>query len=276
MPLERREGLVQLARKYNALVVCDDVYDFLQWPLDDEPEETLHNALRLPRLCDIERTMGFAEQDTEQFGYTVSNGSFSKISGPGVRTGWVAASPKFVVGLGETASTVSGGAPSQLCAAMLGEMLRTGDLQKHIQHNVCPSLRRRHKIAMEAVQQHITPLGFHARETSLLGARVYGGYFIWLTPADGISVNSRMVAEIAVQEENLVIGYGDMFEVRGDEDNGQFSGAIRICFAWEPEAVLIEGIERLGKLLKRILHNAPHYPDGHFASRSADFIDSYK
>ena len=31
-----REALVRLAREFDALVVTDDVYDFLQWPSDPE------------------------------------------------------------------------------------------------------------------------------------------------------------------------------------------------------------------------------------------------
>ncbi|KAJ4294743.1 Valine--pyruvate aminotransferase [Collariella sp. IMI 366227] len=33
MTLSRREGLIHLARKYDALIISDDVYDFLQWPV---------------------------------------------------------------------------------------------------------------------------------------------------------------------------------------------------------------------------------------------------
>ena len=221
MSLRRREELVHLARDHNALVVCDDVYDFLQWSVDPEDEQGNRSDLRLPRLCDIERSLGFSEQDPDEFGYTVSNGSFSKIAGPGVRTGWVEASSKFVIGLGNTASTLSGGAPSQLCAAILGETLRTGELQKHIARTVCPSLQRRYKLAMTAIHQYITPLGYRARETSLTGARIYGGYFVWLSPKAELSLSSQLVADVAMEEENLAIGYGCMF--RGSRGRWQSS-----------------------------------------------------
>lgn len=276
MSLRRREELVHLARDHNALVVCDDVYDFLQWSVDPEDEQGNRSDLRLPRLCDIERSLGFSEQDPDKFGYTVSNGSFSKIAGPGVRTGWVEASSKFVIGLGNTASTLSGGAPSQLCAAILGETLRTGELQKHIARTVCPSLQRRYKLAMTAIHQYITPLGYRARETSLTGARIYGGYFIWLSPKAELSLSSQLVADVAMEEENLAIGYGCMFEVHGDDGSAPFKGDIRICFAWEAEDAIIEGIQRLGSLLKRMLENPAQYENWKSKTEeSSSFVHYY-
>lgn len=276
LSLARRQGLVKIARKYDALIVCDDVYDFLQWPLDTAVEPQRPPEMRLPRLCDIDRAMGFAEEDPGRFGYAVSNGSFSKIAGPGVRTGWVEASSNFVIGLGDTGSTLSGGAPSQLCAAMLGEMLRNGELIKHIEDNVRPSLQRRHKLAMDAIRAKLLPLGYRTRETSLLGARIYGGYFIWLTPEDHITLSSKVIADAAVAEENLAIGYGNMFEVHGDEKSAEFTRDIRVCFAWESEQHLVEGIVRLGKLLKRMLEAPEEYETPTIASKLSGFVDCYK
>jgi DNA-binding transcriptional MocR family regulator len=82
---------VRIAREYDALVVTDDVYDQLQWPADLESEErTLAKAV-IPRLVDVDHSLeGGAEREgSDGFGNVVSNGSFSKICGPGVRTGWV-------------------------------------------------------------------------------------------------------------------------------------------------------------------------------------------
>ena len=45
------------------------------------------------------------------------------------------------------------------------------------------------------------------------------------------------------------------FEVHGDDGRAPFKGDIRICFAWEAEDALVEGIQRLGSLLKRMLEN---------------------
>ncbi|PHH78157.1 hypothetical protein CDD80_7331 [Ophiocordyceps camponoti-rufipedis] len=120
MSLRRRESLVRLARRYDALLISDDVYDFLQWPLDDSspPPPTL------PRLCDIDLAMGPEANDPHSFGHAISNGSFSKIAGPGMRTGWVEGSRAFIAGLGDTASTLSGGAPSPVFGGDMGSCWR--------------------------------------------------------------------------------------------------------------------------------------------------------
>ncbi|KAL7785218.1 pyridoxal phosphate-dependent transferase [Trichoderma ceciliae] len=257
MSVRRRESLVKLARKHDALVICDDVYDFLQWPLEGAVSAQRPPEMRLPRLCDIDMSLGRAENDPQGFGHTVSNGSFSKIAGPGVRTGWAESTPAFALGLSKTASTMSGGAPSQLCAAMLADLLRTGELVSFIECKTRPVLQRRHKIMLDAVKVHLAPLGVIARESSISGEGVYGGYFVWLTLTQGPS--AVLVSDAALEEENLIIGRGNMFAVRGDEDGATFDRNFRLCFSWEPEESLVDGVKRLGQLLKRMQANMDHY-----------------
>ena len=95
---------MRLAREYDALVITDDVYDFLQWPTDaNTPISSLERAV-LPRLVDLDRELdGGAERaGSDEFGNVASNGSFSKIMGPGVRTGWVEGTNKFAYGVSQT------------------------------------------------------------------------------------------------------------------------------------------------------------------------------
>ncbi|BDD57355.1 hypothetical protein MAP00_002723 [Monascus purpureus] len=100
MSLRRRESLVRLARKYDALIVTDDVYDFLQW--SSAPNTTLPEPAKasIPRLVDVDRYLDGGPKD--EWGNVVSNGSFSKLVGPGVRTGWAEGTEKFTYGLSQT------------------------------------------------------------------------------------------------------------------------------------------------------------------------------
>lgn len=111
MTLDRREGLVRLARRYDALLVADDVYDFLQWPADADDAKGSHlpHTAHLPRLVDIDRQIdGGAERErADGFGNACSNGSFSKIAGPGIRCGWVEGTKKFAYGVSQTYVTLS-------------------------------------------------------------------------------------------------------------------------------------------------------------------------
>jgi DNA-binding transcriptional MocR family regulator len=62
---------------------------------------------------------------------------------------------------------------------------------------------------------------------------------------------------------NLVLGYGPMFEVWGDNDGKMklgsrvvFKHAMRLCWAFEEEENLVEGVTRLQKALVKILDSS--------------------
>lgn len=96
MTRSRREALVRVARKHDALVICDDVYDFLAWTETPSSKPIGHS---LQRLVDIDRILDGGPIDS--FGNVVSNGSFSKLLGPGCRVGWAEGSEAFVYGLSQ-------------------------------------------------------------------------------------------------------------------------------------------------------------------------------
>ena len=104
MTLRRREELVRIAREYDALIITDDVYDFLQWPSSQAAQKQGLDKAILPRIVDIDRALegGAERHGADGYGNAVSNGSFSKICGPGVRTGWVEAAEKLAYGVSQT------------------------------------------------------------------------------------------------------------------------------------------------------------------------------
>ncbi|KAH6855637.1 pyridoxal phosphate-dependent transferase [Chaetomium sp. MPI-CAGE-AT-0009] len=165
MPLARRQQLVHLAREHDALIISDDVYDLLQWPGDSSPPT--------------------------RFGHAISNGSFSKLVGPGVRTGWLHASAAFIAGFAATGSNRSGGAASQFAAAVVWRFLS--------------------------------------------------------------GVDAEVVAERARVEEELVVAPGAIFEVAGDEAAARFPRNLRLTFSWADEEDIVEGVARLGRVVRRVL-----------------------
>jgi DNA-binding transcriptional MocR family regulator len=104
MTLQRREQLVRLAREYDALVITDDVYDFLQWPSSLSAEKLSLDKAILPRIVDVDRYLdgGTEREGADGFGNAASNGSFSKICGPGLRTGWCEGTEKLAYGVSQT------------------------------------------------------------------------------------------------------------------------------------------------------------------------------
>lgn len=95
MTLRRRRELVRLAREFDALLVCDDVYDFLQWPANVSKDQVSGSGTKLdamktshlPRLVDLDRELdgGAHRPGADGFGNVMSNGTFSKLAGPGKR-----------------------------------------------------------------------------------------------------------------------------------------------------------------------------------------------
>ncbi|MBE3049812.1 hypothetical protein IMZ48_46405 [Candidatus Bathyarchaeota archaeon] len=201
----------------------------------------------LSRLCDIDMGLGPTENDPRHFGNTVSNGSFSKIVAPGIRTGWAEGTPAFAYGLSQTGSTRSGGSPSQFSATLMCKLLRDGTLDSHLQGVIIPALQRRHALLLEALGEHVAPLGV-SYDAASEGSGGYGGYFVWLSLPG--SLDSEAVAEYAEREENLIVGSGKMFEVHGDEESALFRHHIRLSFSWEEEDAIVEGVRRLGSVLR--------------------------
>jgi DNA-binding transcriptional MocR family regulator len=247
MPLHRREALVRLARKHDALVICDDVYDFLQWPQNGPIPAEQPKEMRLPRLSDIDRVLDVAKGEgmSCEFGNAVSNGTFSKLAGPGVRTGWVEGTPAFAAGLAMTGSNMSGGPPSQLCAAIMAELLHSNELQRHLQQHMKPVLQRREALMREAVSEYLVPHGVQVSRNTSVG--IGGGYFLWLHLGPGQS--AHMLSQKASRDKSVIVGDGNFFNVRGDSDKLGFDTNIRLCFAWEAEDRMVEGVRRLGEII---------------------------
>ena len=269
MSLKRRQDLVRLAREFDALVVTDDVYDVLRWPEDVEG-----GVNRLPpsppRIVDVDRTLDGGPMD--DFGNAVSNGSFSKIIAPGVRTGWAEATPAFAFALSTVGATKSGGCPSHIAATFIDEMLASGQLQSHIKDVLIPTYRSRYIALFNAVSTHLSPLGFtvstgepYAYSNGLSnGAHrnvaVAGGYFTYLTIPSDLPVGSDELARLGAEKYNLKFAFGGMMAVEGDEGSiergqGGFGKGIRLCWAWHPEDEIVEGIERLADLVREVKAN---------------------
>ena len=249
MSLARRKQLVALARRHDALLITDDVYDFLQWPSDPSSTEAPRKKALLPRLVDIDRILPH-DQDVPEgtddgFGHAVSNGSFSKIVGPGLRTGWAEGTPRLAYGLSQAGSTRSGGAPSQLAAAIVAEYLASGELSRAVAGTLVPAYAARYRTLTRAVERFLVPLGVQMATASHEG--VFGGYFIWLDLPKGL--HAETVAKEALSTKQLTLAPGPMFAVYGDEAAVDLSRGVRLCFAWEDEEKMEDGMERLAKVI---------------------------
>ncbi|KAL2810067.1 pyridoxal phosphate-dependent transferase [Aspergillus granulosus] len=256
MSLPRRQALVRLARKYDALIIADDVYDFVHFPTDTSSAETPLPPFRpiLPRLVDIDRTLDGGPVD--RFGHCMSNGSFSKIVGPGCRVGWAEGTPAFAYGLSQAGSTRSGGAPSHMMSTFINEMLGSGSdgacaMTTHILHTLIPAYARRYALLTSAVKQYLVPLGVLPSGENEY--HVGGGFFFWLQLP--CSLTSTEVVT-AAQQDGVVIGDGTLSALpEGNPRCGTYEDMIRLCFAWVEEAQLVEGVRILGGTIERLVEH---------------------
>jgi DNA-binding transcriptional MocR family regulator len=268
MPLVTRESLVKLAREFDALIVCDDVYDFIWWDattVDSKaPQGDLPFRAVLPRLVDVDRTLEPRPAPTS-FGNVLSNGSFSKISGPGVRTGWVQSSTALLAqSVSQAGVTRSGGAASNLTGTILAHSLRTGALEKHMHETLRPAYAKRWRLMVGAIEQELGPLGVkivggkgdevdpRAQQVNGMPKYVAGGFFIWMELPQGLT--DLAVTSRALEDANVAIASES--QTRLPPKNGHVSQErrnLRFCFAYEDEDKLVEGVKRLREVLETML-----------------------
>ncbi|KAF7539426.1 hypothetical protein G7054_g2152 [Neopestalotiopsis clavispora] len=259
MSLAQRESLIRVARKHDVLVVTDDVYDLLHWTPGHEQVQG-DGARLLPRLVDVDRSL----EGANEFGNAVSNGSFSKIVAPGVRVGWLESMPAFVQAMGTVGATVSGGCQGHLSSLVLNQMLSSGAITRHLEDVLIPTYSRRYDAMMSAIRRLLFPFGVRIMEdpqdlVNIGGPEgLAGGFFLYITfPQDGSLPPTEEIASFALEEYSLRIAPGKLFtvtdkasdrEARSDE---YVSGA-RLCWAWHEEDVLVEGIQRLARVLHHL------------------------
>jgi DNA-binding transcriptional MocR family regulator len=138
-------------------------------------------------------------------------------------------------------STKSGGAPSQLTSTYMTHIIRSGELQHHIDTTLLPAYAHRHHTMVNAVEEHLVPLGFQMHRPN----DFFGGYFIWL--ALPTSLHDLDLVGECLRRANTIVASGKVFQVPGDSRQ-QFNNHIRLCFAFEDVSRLIEGIRRISQV----------------------------
>jgi len=157
--------------------------------------------------------------------------------------------------LSQAGSSRSGGAPSNLSAVLLAHALQTGALKRNIQDDLVPTYARRYQILLEAVSKHLMPLGVELPyvNATLSGRQVAGGYFMWLRLPSSLSAD--LVTQLAQDHENLIVSPEKLCRVplKTGMPQSSHDRHIRLCFAWEDETMLGEGVRRLASIISRML-----------------------
>lgn len=218
---ENRIKLIEIARKYDMLIISDDVYDLLDYtkPYDEK-------ITPVPRLSMLDKS-----SDTTEYGNTVSNGTFSKLVSPGLRTGWQETlTPKLLFVLSQGGANRSGGTPAQLNISIIEELIKSGLLNKIIA-NFKKSYRER-AIYLKKLLLESLPRG-----TVVCGGD--GGYFLWVTLPSGYDTREIV---LECQKQGVVLASGDSFEVTGDV-RGWGQSCVRLSISYLSLEEIQKGVE---------------------------------
>lgn len=221
-------GIVALSRKYDFLVVCDDVYNILHY--DNKPQHS--------RLMSYD-----TRTDADYVGHVISNGSFSKIIGPGVRVGWLEVPPRLKPQLLHSGIINSGGCFNNYTAGIVGSLFELQLAQPHIARLYAAYKER--MLAAIAVLKSELPNTCRFVTPS-------GGYFIWIRLPDQVKASEFL--EYCFEHEKITFIVGSRFAV--EEGKGQ--QFFRISIAFHKKEKLVDGISRLCLALKAFIKSVKH------------------
>jgi 2-aminoadipate transaminase len=211
LPQGRRLHLVELARRYCVPIVEDDVAGLLQY--DDT---------RLPPLRALDDRWVF---------YI---GSFSKLIGPALRTGWMVV-PDWALRPLSLIKDLATTDIRTVAQELITDFLAEGHLAQHLA-TIRAVYRERRDRTIAALREELPDEArFHEPQS---------GLFVWVRlPA---RFDTLALLRAAVDVERIAFIPGPFFG--GD---GQLSSCLRICFASCPSQAIEDGIARLGQLLRR-------------------------
>jgi 2-aminoadipate transaminase len=214
--LDRRRRILELAEKYDFLVLEDNIYGDLRY--SGEP---------IPTLLSL-----------DQSNRVLQSHAFSKTIAPGLRLGWITASEGLIGGLAAVRQDLG---PSQWTCRVMAEYLKRGLLDRHVEE-VIPLYRRRRDVAAAAVREHCFPwVTFELPD---------GGFYLWLTLSEDVDWEK---ARLAAEAAGVAFRPGERFMA---DKNASRRAFLRLAFSHVGDEELRRGIEVLGKAINDAVVNA--------------------
>jgi 2-aminoadipate transaminase len=213
MSAEKRKRLLEIASKYDVLIVEDSPYSYLRYEGDP-----------MPHLIDLDDENRVVRLET-----------FSKILSPGFRIAWCTGPSKLIDKM------VIAKQATDLCTNPFGQYVAykyvsQGILDEHLEY-IKELYNKKRLTMLEAMDEHFP------EEASW--NRPEGGMFVWVTLPEG--VNTRDMFEKAI-DNNVAYVVGDAFFV---EDKGY--NTMRLNFTHSSEENIKKGIKKLGEVIKKEL-----------------------
>ncbi len=209
MSLSRREKVVEICSRHRVSIIEDHAY-----------AELVYDGEALPSLKSL-------DPDNVVFVHT-----FSKIFGPGVRLGWVAADAALIDRLG-LCKLGTDQCSNTLIQRLVYDYGRHGFVDDQVAASI--ELYRRKRDVMEsAMKEHFPP------ETSWTHAN--GGFFLWVRLQD--DADSEALLRRAIEEQKTAFVAGPPFF-----SDGSGANYLRLSFSFVAEDQIGEGIRRLSRAI---------------------------
>lgn len=216
MSVARRQKVIELAEKYDVIILEDDPY----------------GAIRFAG------TAVAPIKHFDQSGRVIYMSTFSKILAPGMRLGWIVADTalikKFTL-MKQSADVHSDNLTQHIVARFMAEY----DIDAHIQ-KIQSVYGQRERVMVAAMAEHF-PASVHY-------SRPEGGLFIWVEIPGNIDTQALFETCIA---HNVAFVPGDPFY-----PNAATPGTFRLNYSTMAEDQIKIGIERLGTAIKETMANA--------------------
>lgn len=209
MSLDRRKKLIELANKYNVVIIEDNPYG-----------EVRFAGEKIPPVKHF---------DTE--GRVVYISTFSKIFAPGLRIGWICADTSFLEHYVPFKQNVDlhTNIFSQIMTYKYMEMY---DIEEHID-KIRDVYKHRRELMIQCIKNYFPK--------NIEYTLPDGGLFIWVELPSNVDSTEVFTKSIA---NNVAFVPGNPFF-----PNGGFKNTFRLNYSNMPDDRIIEGIKRLGKVL---------------------------
>ena len=207
MSIDRRRHLLELASEYDFLIVEDDAYGELYFDSHETPIKAMDSGSRVLHI-----------------------GSFSKIVGPGLRIGFVAARGDLI----EALSWFKKDLDHPFAESTMGTYLAKTDMKQRLQ-----MLRRVYhqnsRTLLSALEKYMDGIATWHKPK--------GGYFVWVHVP---GVNTSELLNEAMREGVAYVP-GKHFFIN-EKDGLEY---LRLSFSSVSREELITGVEKLSKVMKR-------------------------
>jgi 2-aminoadipate transaminase len=213
IPLDRRRRIVELAQRSGVVLLENDIYSELRY-----------EGTPLPTLKELDES-----------GNTILLRSYSKVSFPGLRVGWVIA-PRAVIECLAEAKQISDLHSDQLSQAVLLRFAESGELAQHIERTLRAG-RERLNAVLRACAAYL-PTG--AKFT-----RPQGGMSLWVELPAPLNAEQLLAR---VQERGVNFLPGRYFSARRAHTRG-----LRLSFGGLAPEQITRGVQILGEAARREL-----------------------